>query len=162
MFARFVNQPARYKTRPVMNPTVRPIGKELGRGSYGRVFEVDYEGTLCAAKQVHEILLDVTENELRMIKKKFLAECNLWGKLSHPHIVQYLGKHYDPSISTLPIIVMEKMQLSLRELVEGYKNIPLNVKASILNDAGLGLRFLHSRKPSIVHRDLTPNNILLV
>ena len=30
---------------------VNPTGKEIGRGSYGRVFEVDYEGTLCAAKE---------------------------------------------------------------------------------------------------------------
>ena len=61
----------------------------------------------------------------------------------------------------LPIIVMEKMQQSLRSLVENYSSIPLNVKLSILNDACLGLRYLHSRNPLIVHCDLTPNNILL-
>ena len=53
------------------------------------------------------------------------------------------------------------MQLSLRGLVEGYTNIPLNVKLSILDEVCLGLRYLHSRNPPIVHRDLTPNNILL-
>ena len=31
---------------------VNPTGKEIGRGAYGRVFEVDYKGTLCAAKEV--------------------------------------------------------------------------------------------------------------
>ena len=29
---------------------INPTGKEIGRGAYGRVFEVKYEGTLCAAK----------------------------------------------------------------------------------------------------------------
>ena len=31
----------------------------------------------------------------------------------------------------------------------------------ILDEVCLGLRYLHSRNPPIVHRDLTPNNILL-
>ena len=58
-------------------------------------------------------------------------------------------------------MVMEKMQHNLRGLVEKYAGIPLNVKLSILDEACLGLRYLHSRNPPIVHRDLTPNNILL-
>ena len=37
----------------------------------------------------------------------------------------------------------------------------MNVKLSILDEVCLGLRYLHSRNPPIVHRDLTPNNILL-
>jgi len=45
--------------------------------------------------------------------------------------------------------------------VENYINIPLNIKLSILDGVCLGLRYLHGRNPPIVHRDLTPNNILL-
>ena len=63
----------------------------------------------------------------------------------------------------LPVMVMEKMQLNLRGLVEQCNNIPipLNVQLSILNDVCCGLSYLHGRNPPIVHRDLTPNNILL-
>ena len=77
-------------------------------------------------------------------------------------IVTSLGVYY-PAIDQyrLPVMVMEKMQHSLRGLVENYDNIPLNVKLSILDEVCLGLRYLHSRNPPIVHRDLTPNNILL-
>jgi len=46
-------------------------------------------------------------------------------------------------------------------MVEMHTNIPMNVKLSILDEVCLGLRYLHSRNPPIVHRDLTPNNILL-
>jgi len=56
---------------------------------------------------------------------------------------------------------MEKMQLSMRGLVEDYGHLPLSKTMIILNDVCLGLQYLHSRTPPIVHRDLTPNNILL-
>lgn len=63
----------------------------------------------------------------------------------------------------LPVIVMEKMLYSLKGFVEKYDNnsIPLSVILSILNEVCLGLRYLHTRTPPIVHRDFTPNNILL-
>ena len=77
-------------------------------------------------------------------------------------IMTSLGVYYpEMDQHRLPVIVMERMQHSLRGLVEKYDNIPLNVKLSILDEVCLGLRYLHSRNPPIVHRDLTPNNILL-
>ena len=77
-------------------------------------------------------------------------------------IVTSLGVYY-PAMDQygLPVMVMEKMQHNLRGLVENHDNIPLNVKLFILDEVCLGLRYLHSRNPPIVHRDLTPNNILL-
>ena len=71
---------------------VNPTGKEIGRGAYGRVFEVDYEGTLCAAKEVHAILLKYAQGgDLQKIKDNFLSECQIWSALRHPCIVQFLG-----------------------------------------------------------------------
>ncbi|XP_065916768.1 probable serine/threonine-protein kinase drkD isoform X2 [Dysidea avara] len=142
---------------------VNPTGKEIGRGAYGRVFEVDYQGTLCAAKEVHALLLQYSQaEEFRKITTDFLNECQIWSTIRHPCIVQFLGVYYSARDQyRLPIMVMEKMQCSLRGLVENYNNIPLHVKLSILDEVCLGLRYLHSRNPPIVHRDLTPNNILL-
>ena len=71
---------------------VNPTGKEIGRGAYGRVFEVDYEGTLCAAKEVHALLLQYAQGEdLQKIKDDFLSECQIWSTLRHPCVVQFLG-----------------------------------------------------------------------
>ena len=70
---------------------VNPTGKEIGRGAYGRVFEVDYEGTLCAAKEVHALLLQYAQGDnLRKIIDDFLNECQIWSTLRHPCIVQFL------------------------------------------------------------------------
>jgi len=71
---------------------VNPTGKEFGRGAYGRVFEVDYQGTLCAAKEVHSILLEWSQGEGRnKITSDFLSECQIWSTIRHPCIVQFLG-----------------------------------------------------------------------
>ena len=71
---------------------VNATGKEIGRGAYGRVFEVDYEGTLCAAKEVHSLLLHYAQgNELRKITEDFRNECQIWSTLRHPCVVQFLG-----------------------------------------------------------------------
>ena len=66
---------------------------EIGRGAYGRVFEVQYEKTCCAAKQIHELLLESAQSkeELQTIKDKFLYECQIWSQLQHPCIVQFIG-----------------------------------------------------------------------
>ena len=71
---------------------VRSTGKEIGRGAYGRVFEVEYEKARFAAKEVHAILLNETESEERkVIKVNFLCECLNWSSLQHPCIVQFIG-----------------------------------------------------------------------
>ena len=71
---------------------VQSTGKEIGCGSYGRVFEVDYEGTLCAAKELHALLLKYAQgHELENISDNFLRECIIWSTLRHPCVVQFLG-----------------------------------------------------------------------
>ena len=71
---------------------VNPTGKEIGRGSYGRVFEVEYEGTHCAAKEILAVVLQYpAENDLQMAINEFLSECQIWSTLRHPCVVQFLG-----------------------------------------------------------------------
>ena len=142
---------------------VRPTGVELGRGSYGKVFEVEYDGKSCASKEVHRWMMELpTAEEQFKIKDDFLRECHLWSTLRHPNVVQFLGIYYPSSDeSVLPVMVMEKMQETVTSLVDKHDNTPLLVKLSILHDVSLGLRYLHGHNPPIVHRDLSPNNILV-
>ena len=83
---------------------VESTGKEIGRGAYGRVFEVNFEGTLCAAKEIHTILLQHAQGEeLRKIREDFLRECQVWTTLRHPCIVQFIGKWYNDSACQLEV-----------------------------------------------------------
>lgn len=141
---------------------VNSTGKTIGVGAYGVVFEVRFCGTLYAAKQIHSILIEGVEREgFRRMKRMFIAECLQSSALGHQNVVRVLGV-YDPgNQALLPVLVMERMQESLTSLVEKYPNIPMYVKLSILLDVSRGLWYLHSHLPPIVHRDLSPNNVLL-
>ena len=76
-------------------------------------------------------------------------------------MVQVLGVYNPGGQSLLPVLVMEWMQESLTSVVEKYPNIPMYVKLSMLLYVSRGLWYLHTHHPPIVHRDLSPNNVLL-
>ena len=65
---------------------------EIGRGSYGRVFEVEYGKTRYAAKELHPILLEAASGQGKAkLIAKFLHECQIWSFLHHPRIVEIIG-----------------------------------------------------------------------
>ena len=141
---------------------VRRNGKDIGVGAYGKVFEVECFGTVYAAKEIHSILVQgVRREEFETTKKVFLTECIRSSSLAHPNIVLFLGVYNPGGQSLLPVLVMERMQESLTSVVEKYPNIPMYVKLSMLLDVSRGLWYLHGHHPPIVHRDLSPNNVLL-
>ena len=145
---------------------VIPQNNELGRGAYGKVFTVDYLGLPCAAKEIHSLLIDgVSPEDKKAIKDGFIRECYHSSLIRHPNIVQFMGIYYaKPSDlrTDLPIMVMELMDTSLTSFIEkNQSKIAMKTKLSILHDVSLGLSYLHGRRPAVIHRDLSSNNILL-
>ena len=140
---------------------------ELGRGAYGKVYAVKYCQTVCAAKEIHSILIeDVGETERRLTIESFLRECRQCSTLRHPNVIQFLGVYYPIATGganriRLPVMVMEMMADSLTSFVDKHEKIPVHIKYSIVHDVSLGLCYLHNHDPPIVHRDLSPNNVLL-
>ena len=123
-------------------------------------FQVEVNGLVCAGKKIHEILLDVGNIGVRAIAAKYVQECQLMTDLRHPNIIQFLGLCFLPDCQ-LPLLVMEKLEGSLDDLLEIVPNILLTLKYSILEDVGRGLLYLHNHNPQIIHRDLTAKNVLL-
>ena len=135
----------------------------LGKGSDATVYEVEWNGTLCVAKRLHEILLeDQSSGGVAKLISNFEAECETWSKLRHPGVVQFLGVHLDRS-SRLPVLVMEKMDTSLRTHLERHskEEFPLHQKVFVLRQVTQALAYLHGQNPPLVHLDLSPNNVLL-
>ena len=143
---------------------VEQVGQELGRGAYGRVFTVKYNGELCAAKEIHPLLIDegVSTEEREAIKRDFVKECLCCSTIFHRNIVKFKGVYYSNQYVTLPVMVMELMEASLNSfIVKNQSNIETATKLSILCDVSNGLNFLHTRKPIVIHRDLSSNNVML-
>ena len=142
---------------------VQSTGKILGKGSDATVKEVNWVGTSCAAKQLHEILLDDhSPGGAKRFVDNFEKECLTWSKLIHPHIVQFLGVYF-LSGSRVPMLILEKMDTSFRHYLEDHtkENFVLPDKIYVLRQVAQALSYLHSRSPPLVHHDLSPNNILL-
>ena len=138
-------------------------GKILGKGSDATVKEVNWVGTSCAAKQLHETLLeDDSPGGAKRFVDNFEKECMTWSKLIHPHIVQFLGVSF-VSGSRVPMLILEKMDTSLRHYLEKHtkENFVLPDKIYVLRQVAQALSYLHSRSPPLVHHDLSPNNVLL-
>ena len=114
---------------------VKSTGVLIGRGAYGRVIQIYVHGTLCAAKEVHSILVEqVTARESEVTKQTFLSECVKASRVLHPNVVQMLGIYYPSPEAKLPWLVMELMDTSLRCFLEQYsvEKVPQHVKLSIL------------------------------
>ena len=136
---------------------------KLGRGADATVYQVEWNGTPCAAKRLHEILLeDESPGGTEKLLSNFEAECITWSKLRHPGVVQFLGVYLERG-SRLPVLIMEKMDTSLRKYLEDHskEEFPLGLKAFVLRQITQALAYLHDQNPPLVHHDLSPNNVLL-
>ena len=134
----------------------------LGAGSFGEVVVANWGGTVCAAKRLHKVFSTLLpESTTGSIIKRYLQECKTWSQLRHPGIVLFLGVMFEPGDSNLPLLVMEKMDTSLLHFVESRtkESLPLRHKAYILFQVACAMTYLHGKQ--LVHRDLTPNNILI-
>ena len=150
--------------------------KELGRGSYATVLEVEYMKVKCAGKKIHEILINSERSSINNhVVKRFEQECGILSKIRHPNIIQVLGVYFEEGAQIqVPILVMEFLPINLTTCIQRYnilqddehmvaehEVLPMEISYSILHDVALGLHYLHSQTPPIIHRDLSSNNILL-
>src|SRR3546814_11687709 len=79
-------------------------------------------------------------------------------KLRHPNVVAFYGGTKPPSA----MIVSQLMHGSMFDLIhKSSEEVDTEVKLRILRDIACGAHYLHSRKPPIVHRDLSPVNVLV-
>ena len=91
------------------------------------------------------------------LHKSLKKESKLLITLRHPCIIQLVGIFFRKDKPTSPVILTEKMCLSLTEFLTNKRFF--QDKLTILHDVACGLCYIHSK--NIIHCDLTGNNILL-
>ena len=147
---------------PEVDCTVRLNDRDaLGIGSYGKVVRAKIGKQHCAAKLLHDTMFLFNDPGLQNFVRKFSEECRLLSRINHPNIVKYLGTTNDPKTGRT-VLLMELMHESLTKFLERSPEsgpLPYYPQFSIAHDVALALKYLHSR--SIIHRDLSSNNVLL-
>eukprot|EP01087_Luapelamoeba_hula_P016560 TRINITY_DN5098_c1_g1_i1.p1 TRINITY_DN5098_c1_g1~~TRINITY_DN5098_c1_g1_i1.p1 ORF type:complete len:1182 (+),score=164.99 TRINITY_DN5098_c1_g1_i1:699-4244(+) len=132
------------------------MGEMLGKGFFGEVRKAHWRGTDVAVKIIYRKQFR-TLDELSLFEK----EIRILSILRHPCIVQFLGICTDSA----NCIVIEYMSGGNLETLVRNKFPVLNAKPSIrekiITNIAKGCCYLHERDPPILHRDLTPRNILL-
>lgn len=133
-------------------------GPLIGRGSLGRVFKaINQEtGQLLAVKEVPINSRDDGDEEFRALLEN---EVRIMEGLTHPHIVTYLGHDY---VDGCLYLYLEHMAGgTLTKALNDFGSFEERLIALYARQVLEGLEYLHSREPSILHRDIKGSNILI-
>jgi serine/threonine protein kinase len=130
------------------------LGKQVGLGSYGVVYKGKWKGVDVAVKRFIKQQLD----ERRLLE--FRAEMAFLSELHHPNIVLFIGACVKrPNLCIVTEFVKHG---ALRELIADTSlRLPWPRRLKLLRSAAVGLAYLHTREPAIVHRDVKPSNLLV-
>jgi serine/threonine protein kinase len=92
----------------------------------------------------------------------FLTEVRTLSKLHHRNIVQFYGACLDPDRAMFFVTELMKggdLYSALRHHPETMRWDKLGKKVAL--DVALGINYLHTRRPPLLHRDLKSPNVLL-
>ena len=156
----------RLKRFTLENVSVEGIdNSDTRRGAYGKVIDLNVDGTRdrYVGKVLHANFFDTYTDPsgVQAMLEKFFKEIETLSKMKHGNIVPFVGVFYQKD-SSLPVLVMEKMDCNLTHYLRGHKRGSLtdDIVFHILLDVAKGLLYLHDIM-KIAHRDLSSNNILL-
>lgn len=135
-----------------------PITKEIGRGATSRVYlGRDPFANRDVAIKVFFFEENVSEQTTKLLRKGFLAEAALAGRLTHPHIVEIYDAVTEPEYS---YIVMEYVSgTTLESHCEMDTLLPLSKVVEIIFKCIRALDYAFQN--GVIHRDIKPGNILI-
>ncbi|XP_041798205.1 serine/threonine-protein kinase Nek10 [Chelmon rostratus] len=139
----------------------------LGTGAFGSVFKVRKQSgqSLLALKEVnlHNPVFGKDKKSRDSNVEKIISELTIIKEqMTHPNIVKYYKTFLEGDRLYIVMELIEGVPLAehLNSLKEKQQQFTEDRIWSIFIQMCLALRYLHKEK-RIVHRDLTPNNIML-
>ena len=128
------------------------VDRLLGEGGFGVVYEC--QELQLSRKVALKMLRPAVTGEREL--KRFLAEGRNLASLNHPNVVQI---HRLGSLEGSPFIVMEFVRgKTLRDLIQAHA-LSTRRGLELMRQVAAGLRAIHAI--GILHRDLSPNNVLV-
>lgn len=133
------------------------IVQALGEGAFGRVHlaEEQLTGREVAIK---ELRTELPPSQLTEARQRFEREIKIGAGLKHPRIVEMIT--YEREQTAIYLVQEYLPGKSLHEKLNGDP-LPIDQAVQIARDIAEALAYVHSHKRDLVHRDVSPNNILL-
>ena len=134
------------------------IIKELGCGSFGRVFLARHKKT-----KVQYAIKAIDKKNKTNIEEKpyFRRELEVMYKIHHPNVVKLFGHFEDNHYCYFIMEYISKGNVYNLLTLNKKKQLATKVVASIIKDVISATYFLHNMNPPIIHRDIKPENVLL-
>lgn len=129
------------------------VSKVIGQGGMGVVYlgmDIDSKRWVALKTLRNDILLNPTA------VRRFHREVNAYRRLNHPHIVRYLTDFVHQGY---PVLVLEYACAgSLADILKKGVTLPPNVAALMIEQLASAVAVAHENQ--LLHRDITPSNIL--
>ena len=138
----------------------------LGKGAFGNVYQVkkDTGETLYAIKELPlDAISEAASSTDAQQSASYLArEVDILTVLNHPNIIHYYEsfKFNDALYIVMELVEGATLLDHLNSLTEKKQTMPTSRLWSNFTQICLALRYLHKEK-NVVHRDLTPSNIMI-
>lgn len=132
--------------------------KDLGAGSFGRVYLVSHKKTKCkyALKAIDK------KNKSNIEEKPyFRREIEIMYRIHHPNVVKLYGHFEDNNYCYFIMEYIPKGNIYSLIPKHGKKKQSNQLIASIIKDVAKSVYFLHKMNPPIIHRDIKPENVLM-
>ncbi|KAI8354571.1 kinase-like domain-containing protein [Choanephora cucurbitarum] len=129
------------------------VGKKLGSGGFKDCFADELYQEPVAIGELR--LTHFNQVDLEEIKH----EINVLKQLRHENVIRFIGVCTNPQ--HLCIITELCSKGDLFDVIRNYKKPNFSQLVMYMYDIALGVSYLHTRRPSIIHRDLKSMNILI-
>ncbi|KAH7923797.1 kinase-like protein [Leucogyrophana mollusca] len=140
-----------YPTRLILRNLTIPSGLPSAGGSFGDVFKGDLGGQAVAVKIMRVFGAPAVESLTKVSV--------LWAQLSSPYVLPFCGVYNmtEPS----PRMCLVSPWMDHGTLTQYLENSSQANRLSLMLDVALGLEYLHSFDPPVIHGDLKGANILI-
>lgn len=143
------------------DPTGRYVRYDevLGSGAFKTVYKAfdEIDGIEVAWSQVE------IDNVFRLPKEleRLDSEVSLLKSLDHDHIIKFYSSWINDQNKTLNIVTELFTSGSLRQYLKKHKKVDTKAVKGWARQILMGLDYLHSHVPPIIHRDLKCDNIFI-
>ncbi|KAH7923281.1 kinase-like protein, partial [Leucogyrophana mollusca] len=134
-------------------PNIDIRGAQVAGGTFGDVWKGDLDGRAVAVKKMR--VFDSSDVQALAYSK----EAVLWAQLSSPYVLPFCGVYCADEPCPRACLVSPWMDNG--NLPRYLKENPKTNRLQLMLDVALGLEYLHSFRPPVVHGDLKGLNILI-